>query len=115
MTLKDVCIEISKRYDIEFIEIGTDKDHDHFLIQSVPTYSPTKIVTIVKSIIAKEVFKKNPEVKQKLWGGEFWTDGYFVNTVSKFGDESTITNYVREQGIEKEYTVLHKEKQLKMF
>src|SRR5262245_18857673 len=102
-TLKNVCIEISKRYEIEFIEIGTDKDHVHFLIQSVPTYSPTRIITIVKSITAKEIFIRNPEVKKKLWGGSFWTSGYFVNTVSKFGDESTITKYVREQGVEKEY------------
>ena len=113
--LKDVCIEISKRYEMNFIEIGTDKDHVHFLVQSVPSYSPTQIITMIKSITAKEIFKKNPEVKKLLWGGAFWTSGYFVNTVSKFGDESTITKYVREQGIEKDYTVLHKEKQLKLF
>ena len=51
---------------------------------------------MVKSIIAREVFKKHPEVKEKLWGGEFWTDGYFVNTVSKFGDETSISKYVRD-------------------
>ena len=114
-TLKNVCLEISKRYEVEFIEIGTDKDHVHFLVQSIPTFSPTQIITLVKSITAKEIFKKNPEVKKQLWGGAFWTSGYFVNTVSKFGDESTISKYVREQGVEKEYTVLHKEKQLKLF
>ena len=114
-TLKEVCLEMSKRYQLGFIEIGTDKDHVHFLIQSVPTYSPTKIVTIVKSITAREIFRLHPEVKKQLWGGEFWTDGYFVNTASKFGDEQTITKYVRDQGTEKEYTVLHKEKQLALF
>ena len=57
----------------------------------------------------------NPEVKQKLWGGEFWTDGYFVNTVSKFGDEDTISKYVREQGVEKQYKILHKDIQLTLF
>ena|SRR6266516_4875541 len=115
LTMKEICIEISKRYQIEFLEIGTDKDHVHFLVQSVPTYNVTKIVTIIKSLTAKEIFRRNPEVKQQLWGGEFWTDGYFANTVSKFGDENTITNYVKEQGIEKEYTILHKEKQLRLF
>ena len=114
-TLKDTCIEISKRYQIYFLEIGTDNNHVHFLVQSVPMYSPTKIVTIIKSITAREVFRLHPEVKQKLWGGEFWTDGYFVNTVSKFGDENTISKYVREQGIEKEYKILHKEIQLFLF
>ncbi len=75
--LKDVCEEISKRYEISFIEIGTDKNHVHFLIQSVPMYSPKKIAQIVKSITAREIFKKYPFVKKKLWGGEFWSDGYF--------------------------------------
>ena len=114
-SLKNICLEISKRYDIFFMEIGVDKDHVHFLIQSVPTKSPTQIITIVKSLTAKEIFKKHPEVKKQLWGGEFWTDGYFVNTVSKFGDESSISKYVRDQGLEKEYKVLHKESQLSLF
>ena len=65
-SLKEICIEISIRYDIVFIEIGTDADYVHFLVQSVPVESPTKIIRIVKSITAKEIFKKHPEVKQKL-------------------------------------------------
>jgi putative transposase len=59
-----------------FIEIGTDRDHVHFLVQSVPRYSPSKIVPIIKRITAREIFKQVPSVKPKLWGGEFWTDGY---------------------------------------
>jgi putative transposase len=69
--LKNVCIEISKRYEIRFLEIGTEGDHVHFLIQSVPMYSPTKICNKVKSITAREVFSKVPTVKIELWGGEF--------------------------------------------
>jgi putative transposase len=114
LTLKDVCLEIAKRYEIKFLEIGVDKDHVHFLIQSVPTYSPTKIVTMLKSISAREIFKKHPEVKKILWGGEFWSDGYFVSTVSKFGSETTIKEYVRNQGKEEEYEQLHNE-QLQLF
>ncbi|MCK5169168.1 MAG: IS200/IS605 family transposase, partial [Bacteroidales bacterium] len=104
-----------KRYEVYFLEIGTDNNHVHFLLQSVPTKSPTQIIKMLKSVTAREVFRLHPEVKKQLWGGEFWTDGYFVNTVSKFGDESTISKYVREQGIEKEYTVLHKATQLALF
>ena len=114
-TLKEICIEIAKRYQIHFLEIGTDKNHVHFLVQSVPNYTVTKIVTVIKSITARQIFEKHPEVKRSLWGGEFWSDGYFANTVSRFGDESTITRYVKEQGIEKEYTVLYKETQLTLF
>ena len=109
-TLKQVCLDISERYEIEFMEIGTDKNHVHFLVQSVPTYSPTKIIRIIKSITAREIFSRHPEVKKKLWGGEFWSDGYFVNTVSKFGSEEAIKKYVQNQGMDKEYTELHKKK-----
>ena len=114
-TLKEICIEIAKRYQIHFLEIGTDRNNVHFLVQSVPNYTVTKIVTMIKSITARQIFEKHPEIKRSLWGGEFWSDGYFANTVSRFGDESTITRYVKEQGIEKEYTVLYKETQLALF
>ena len=112
--LKEVCLEIAKRYQIEFIEIGTDKDHVHFLIQSVPTYSPKKIIQTVKSLTAREIFRRAPEVKKKLWGGEFWSDGYYVSTVGRYGSEETIRKYVKEQGKEEEYQQLH-EQQLKLF
>jgi len=77
--LREACIEIQKRWEIEFLEIGLDRDHAHFLIQSLPSYSVTRIVTTVKSVIAREVFAKVPEVKDVLWGSEFWGKGYFVS------------------------------------
>jgi putative transposase len=113
--LKSICLEISQRYEIHFLEIGTDKNHVHFLVQSVPKYSPTQMVTMIKSLTAKEIFKKHPEVKKILWGGEFWPAGYFVNTVSKFGDEQSISRYVKEQGLDKEYKTLHKSMQLHLW
>jgi putative transposase len=112
--IKEICLEIEKRYEIKFLEIGTDKDHVHFLIQSVPTYSPTKIIQMVKSLTAREVFKKAPEVKKQLWGGEFWSDGYYVSTVGQKGSEETIRLYVKEQGKEEEYRQLYGQ-QLKLF
>lgn len=108
--LKDVCLEISKRYEIRFLEIGTEGDHAHFLVQSVPMYSPTKIVTKIKSITAREIFAKVPSVKKKLWGGEFWSDGYFVSTVGEHGNENVIREYVQNQGRDGKYKQLHKEK-----
>jgi REP element-mobilizing transposase RayT len=112
--LKDICIEISKRYEIHFIEIGTDGDHAHFLVQSVPTYSPTKIVRTIKSLTAREMFRRLASVKEALWGGEFWTDGYFINTVGKTGNETVIQKYIQSQGKQAEYNQLHYE-QLQLF
>ena len=114
MCLKEICEEIEKRYDIRFLEIGTDKDHVHFLIQSVPKLSPTQIIKLVKSITAKEIFARHPKVKEKLWGGEFWSDGYYVGTVGKHGNESVVGKYVREQGREQDYKKLYSQ-QLSLF
>ena len=111
--LREVCLEIEKRYEIKFIEIGVDKDHVHFLVQSVPTYSVTKLVTMIKSLTAREIFMRCPQVKKQLWGGEFWSDGYFASTVGKHGDEGMIAKYVQGQG--KEYLKLHRDDQLMLF
>ena len=112
--LRDICIEISKRYEIAFIEIGVDKDHVHFLVQSIPMYSPTKIVKMIKSITARKIFANKPQVKEELWGGEFWSKGYYIGTVGKHANEDVIANYVKDQGRDKEYIQLHAQ-QLKIF
>ncbi len=92
--LQEVCLEIEQRYQLKFLEIGTDKNHVHFLVQSVPRYSVTKVVTIIKSLTAREIFRPAPQVKQQLWGGELWTDGYYASTVGKHGNENMIGKYV---------------------
>jgi REP element-mobilizing transposase RayT len=102
--LKEICADISLRYEIEFLEIGTDSDHVHFLVQSVPTYSPTKIVRTIKSITAKEIFRQMPEVKKQLWGGEFWSDGYYISTVGAHSSEEAMKSYVKNQGGVKDST-----------
>lgn len=106
-TIVNVCMEITDKYGIEFIEIGTDKNHIHYLIQTPPKYSPTQIVTMIKSMTSRMVFKINPEVKKKLWGGEFWSDGYWMVTVSQNGTEKVIIECVKNQGGE-QYKIAHK-------
>lgn len=112
--LLKTCKGIEERYEIEFLEIGSDQDHIHFLVQSVPMYSVTKIVRIIKSITAREIFKHAPGVKRALWGGEFWSDGYYVNTVSKFGSEHVISSYVKNQG-KAAYEKIYENNQLGLF
>jgi len=107
--LREVCLEIALRHEIAFLEIGTDRDHVHFLMQSVQTYSPTKIVRVVKSITAREIFRRVPSVRQQLWGGAFWSSGYFIDTVGRHGSEETIRRYVRQQGREDEYKRLYQQ------
>lgn len=113
--INQVCEDIELRYDIRFLEIGTDMDHIHFLIQSVPDYSVTNLVRMVKSILAREVFRQCPMVKQVLWGGEFFGKGYYTNTVGQYGTENMIANYVKNQGKESEFKQLKAGVQLKIF
>ena len=96
--LLQTCKEIAKRYEINVLEVGTDGDHVHFLIQSVPIMAPSEIARIVKNITAKEIYRLYPEVSKKLWGGKIWGAGYFVSTVGKHANEKQIENYVRNQG-----------------
>ena len=114
--LREVCQGIEARYEIKFLEIGSEKDHVHFLVQSIPTYSPTKIVTTIKSLTARKIMELNPEVKKALWGGNFWTTGYYVGTVGEYGTEKVITEYIKNQGrnIER-YEKIYDEKQLELF
>lgn len=71
LTFKEICLGIEERYEIHFMEIGLDGDHVYFLIQSVPTNAPKKIIGAVKSITAKEIFRLHPEVKRLLWVENF--------------------------------------------
>ena len=114
VSLREVCLEISQRYEIHFLEIGCDEDHVHFLIQSVPMLSPKKIVNTVKSLTAREIFRLHPEVKRFLWGGKFWTSGYYINTVGQYANEEVIKKYVQGQGKDQQYEKIHKS-QLKLF
>jgi putative transposase len=63
-----------------------------------PKYGGGQVVQIFKSIIAKQVFKAFPELRVELWGGEFWSDGYYLATVGTGGNWSVVEKYVRNQG-----------------
>ncbi len=110
VTLKETCLEISERYEINFVEIGNDLDHVHFLIQSVPTLSVTKIVTTIKSITAREIFSKHKEMRKIMWGGNIWTSGYYANTVGLYSNKEAIKKYIQNQGKEEEYSKLYQGK-----
>jgi len=96
--IKEICLEIEKRYYIKFETIGFDEDHVHFMLQSVPKYSASKIFQIVKSITAREIFKRYVEIKKELYGGEFWSDGGFVGTVGEGVNAEVIRTYIKNQG-----------------
>jgi REP element-mobilizing transposase RayT len=113
-SLKEICLQISERYEVHFVEIGYESDHVHFLVQSVPTFSVSEITRTIKSITAKMLFQKHPEIEAKLWGGNFWTSGYYANTVGQYANEEVIRKYVENQGNTKEYKKVYAQ-QLTLF
>lgn len=96
--IKSIAGEIGERYEIEFEQLGCDKNHIHILCSFHPKYSIGEVVRKFKSITARELFKKLPLLKKELWGGEFWSDGYYVSTVGERGDWKVVERYVKNQG-----------------
>ena len=91
-----------ERYAIDISELGFDQDHIHLLCRFLPKYSGGQVIRTLKSITSKAVFEQVPAIKQTLWGGEFWTDGYYIATISGRGSKAVIEQYIRNQGREKD-------------
>ena len=96
--MKNVMKEIENRYFLTPETIGFDKDHVHILMQAAPRYSPSRVIQIVKSITARELFNQFPEIKKELWGGEFWSDGGYIGTVGEGTNGDIIRNCITKQG-----------------
>jgi len=107
--IREIFKGLKERFEIEIYEAGFDGDHIHILCQFLPKYSGGQVVGLIKKITATRIFKRVPRIEEELWGGEFWSDGYYIGTVSNRGDRKTIERYIKNQGNKPEDT------QLKMF
>ena len=97
--MKVVCKGISERYYIFFDSTGYEENHVYFVIEAAPKYSPSRIMQICKSILAIQIFKKFPKIKEEeLWGGEFWSDGGHIDTVGDGRGLDQVREYVKDQG-----------------
>jgi len=105
--MKEFCKGLEQRYSMKFETIGFDEDHLHFMLQSVPKYSPSQLFRLIKSITAIKLFEFFPELKDELWGGEFWSDGGYVATIGEGVNADIIRDYIKNQG--------RKGEQLKLF
>ena len=98
-----------ERYYIDVQTVGYDKNHVDILCRFLPKYSGGQVIRMIKSITARKLFEKFPDLKRQLWGGEYRSDGYYIGTVSGRGDRKIIENYIKKQGREPDV------KQLKLF
>ncbi len=94
---------IGERYGWVIDTMATDGNHVHVLMGAPPRYSPAEVVKVIKSITGREIFRQFPQVKEELWGGEFWGDGYYVRTVGSEVTEAVIREYIKKQGQETQH------------
>lgn len=105
--IKSVCQGIEERYFLHFDALGSDGDHLHIVVEGAPRYSPSRIMQICKSILAIQVFKRFPELREELWGGEFWSDGGHIDTVGDGRGLEEVKKYVKTQGGNPDQMLLH--------
>ena len=98
LAIVKIAKEIGERYEIDFENIGCDINHIHILASFHPKYNGGEIVRKFKSITAKQLFLRFPELKTELWGGEFWSDGYYLATVGERGNWNVVKKYIENQG-----------------
>ena len=97
-SLRAIFQEIGERYWFEFDEIGTDGDHVHVFVGAAPKWAPSRIMQVVKSVSARQIFSEYPALRKQLWGGEYWSDGGYIGTVGEGTTESIVRKYIQEQG-----------------
>ncbi len=115
LCIRETMKGISERYDIAIDELGFDENHIHIFCGAKPALSPLRIITIIKSITARQVFNQFPKFKQKeLWGGEFWSDGKYIGTVGESATEEIIKRYIQNQSLDKQ-EIERRTGQLKLF
>jgi len=96
-TLGEILQRVAEAYDMEIDTMEVMEDHVHIFLSVPPRYSPARVMQIMKSISARELFARFPWVRRKLWGGEFWGDGYFVRSVGDQVTTEIIRRYIRYQ------------------
>ena len=87
--------EIGEQYDITIDEMEVSDDHVHVFCSFPPRYSIAQVITRFKSLSGRGMFREFPQVKRRLWGGEFWEDGYFARTVGDKVTAEVIRKYIQ--------------------
>ena len=98
--LKVIFSKIAEEYDFKIDTMEVMEDHVHIFVEVPPRYSPARVVQVMKSISAREVFSQFPDLRKQLWVGELWNDGYFVRSVGDKVTADIIRKYIEYQAHE---------------
>ena len=95
--LREVFERIAEEYEFRIDTMEVVEDHVHIFVEAPPRYSPAEVVQVMKSVSAREVFKKFAKLRKQLWAGELWSDGYFVRSVGDKVTADIIRKYIEYQ------------------
>ncbi len=95
--VREIVQSVAEAYDMEIDTMEVMEDHVHVFLSAPPRYSPARVMQIMKSISAREIFARFPWLRRKLWGGEFWGDGYFVRSIGDQVTSEIIRRYIQYQ------------------
>ena len=95
--IKAIFNMIAEEYEFRIDTMEVMEDHVHVFVEVPPRYSPARVVQVMKSISAREVFRKFPDLRKQLWAGELWNDGYFVRSVGDKVTADIIRKYIEYQ------------------
>jgi putative transposase len=104
---KEVFQQIAEEYELRIDTMEVLEDHVHIFIEVPPRYSPAQVTQIMKSVSARELFKKFPKLRKQLWAGEFWSEGYFIRSAGDKGTADIIRKYIEYQTHEENSLQLH--------
>jgi len=107
--MKNHAAYLCVRFGGEMLSAETDRDHIHLLVSMPPDVAPSRLVTILKTQLSKEVRKEYGEhIRKYLWGdAPFWSSSYFIASTG-----TTVMEKVKEY-IESQRTEEHKRKYVK--
>ena len=95
--IKEIFQKIADEYEFKIDTMEVMEDHVHVFISAPPRYSASEIVQILKSISAREVFKRFPQMRKQMWSGKIWSDGYFARSVGDSITADIIRKYIEYQ------------------
>jgi putative transposase len=94
--VEELLREIARDFGFEIDTLEVAVDHVHIFLDFPPRYSIARVVGMLKSIWASQVFEEFPQLKKQLWARELWEDGYFARTVGDKVTAEVIRRYIRQ-------------------
>ena len=95
--LKEVFQQIVEECEFRIDAMEVLEDHVYIFVEVPPRYPPAQVEQIMKSVSARELFKKFPKLRKQLWAGEFWSEGYFIRSAGDKGTADIIRKYIEYQ------------------